>query len=77
MQKEMVRAEGLPKDFRKGNVLVVDDDEFSRDLLSRRLQRAGYDVIATGDGRGVPDLLEKREFRSGSAGCRNAFGQRT
>lgn len=62
MQKEMVRAENLPEDLRKGSVLVVDDDEFSRDLLSRRMQRAGYHVTATGDGGRVPDLLEKHIF---------------
>ncbi len=34
----------VPPDTGKGRVLVVDDDETNRDLLSRRLIRAGYTV---------------------------------
>jgi CheY-like chemotaxis protein len=33
-------------------VLVVDDDEIMRDLLTRILSRAGYDVVAANDGDG-------------------------
>ena len=62
MQQEMVQVKILLEEVRNGSVLVVDDDEFSRDLLSRRLQRAGYHVTATGDGREVSDLLDKHNF---------------
>jgi CheY-like chemotaxis protein len=32
-------------------VLLVEDNEMNRDMLSRRLQRRGYDVIIAVDGR--------------------------
>lgn len=31
-------------------ILLVEDDEFSMDMLSRRLMRKGYDVIMASDG---------------------------
>ncbi len=46
-------------------ILLVEDNEMNRDMLSRRLQRRGYDVLIAEDGeRGVavataerPDLI--------------------
>ncbi len=46
-------------------VLLVEDNEMNRDMLSRRLQRKGFEVIVAGDGQqGVakasaesPDLI--------------------
>jgi two-component system, cell cycle response regulator DivK len=46
-------------------LLLVEDNEISRDLLSRRLKKRGYDVITAADGRqavasaqgGLPDLI--------------------
>ena len=32
-------------------LLVAEDDEFSRDMLVRRLQRQGHDVLSAPDGR--------------------------
>ena len=32
-------------------VLLAEDDEFSRDMLTRRLQKNGYEVFAVADGR--------------------------
>jgi CheY-like chemotaxis protein len=32
-------------------VLLSEDDDFSRDMLARRLQRSGYEVVAAPDGR--------------------------
>jgi len=35
-------------------ILLVEDNEMNRDMLSRRLQRQGYEVCAAGDGeRGI------------------------
>ncbi len=34
----------------EGNVLVVDDNEMNRDMLSRRLRRQGHTVDLAGDG---------------------------
>lgn len=31
-------------------ILLVEDNEMNRDMLSRRLQRRGYEVILAGDG---------------------------
>ncbi|MCA9979486.1 MAG: response regulator [Anaerolineales bacterium] len=46
-------------------ILLVEDNEMNRDMLSRRLKRKGYDVISATDGaRGIsmaqsetPDLI--------------------
>ena len=36
-----------------GTLLVVDDDELNRDMLSRRLERKGYSVAVGPDGPGA------------------------
>lgn len=46
-------------------ILIVEDNELNRDMLARRLQRAGYDVALASDGEEgvalalqlVPDLV--------------------
>jgi CheY-like chemotaxis protein len=46
-------------------ILLVEDNEFNRDMLSRRLQRRGFDVAIAEDGQagieaarsGMPDLI--------------------
>ncbi len=43
-------------------LLVVDDDESNRDMLSRRLRKAGYEVESAEDGRRALDLLGKHVF---------------
>lgn len=37
-------------------VLLVEDNEMNRDMLSRRLERKGYQIIFAGDGRQAIDL---------------------
>ncbi len=32
-------------------VLLAEDDDFSRDMLTRRLQKAGYEMVTATDGR--------------------------
>jgi diguanylate cyclase (GGDEF)-like protein/PAS domain S-box-containing protein len=44
--------------LRSGSILVVDDNEMNRDVLSRRLQRQGYDVSLAENGRAALALLE-------------------
>lgn len=46
----------------QSSVLVVDDVEANRDLLSRRLQRQGYIVTMAENGRQAIDLLQERTF---------------
>ena len=40
-------------------LLVVDDDELNRDLLSRRLERAGYRVVVAEDGYKALGMLRR------------------
>jgi two-component system, cell cycle response regulator DivK len=40
-------------------LLLADDDEFSRDMLVRRLERQGFEMIAAADGREA--LIAARE----------------
>ena len=32
-------------------LLLAEDDEFSRDMLVRRLERSGYEILSAADGR--------------------------
>jgi sigma-B regulation protein RsbU (phosphoserine phosphatase) len=45
-----------------GTLLVVDDNEMNRDLLSRRLQRRGYEVSVAAGGAEAIDFLESQAF---------------
>ena len=45
-----------------GRILVVDDDENNRDLLSRRLKRIGYDAEVARDGQDALRLIDARDF---------------
>src|SRR5437764_262652 len=44
------------------SLLVVDDNEMNRDMLSRRLQRKGYAVTLAGDGREALDKIGATRF---------------
>jgi CheY-like chemotaxis protein len=42
-------------------ILLVEDNEMNRDMLSRRLQRKGYDVVIAVDGKeGIVMALSER-----------------
>jgi PAS domain S-box-containing protein len=43
-------------------LLIVDDNELNRDVLSRRLQRLGYRVVTAADGQHALALLDSQEF---------------
>jgi sigma-B regulation protein RsbU (phosphoserine phosphatase) len=45
-----------------GHLLVVDDDEFNRDMLSRRLRRDGYSVQTAANGVEALRLLRAESF---------------
>jgi sigma-B regulation protein RsbU (phosphoserine phosphatase) len=47
---------------RRGLVLVVDDNEMNRDMLSRRLQRQGHQVEIATQGREALAMIETRKF---------------
>jgi sigma-B regulation protein RsbU (phosphoserine phosphatase) len=45
-----------------GKLLVVDDDELNRDMLSRRLERKGFQVAVSADGAGALALIADQPF---------------
>jgi adenylate cyclase len=46
----------------QGLVLVVDDNEMNRDLLSRRLQRQGFTIMMAEDGQQALDKMRSQSF---------------
>jgi serine phosphatase RsbU (regulator of sigma subunit) len=48
--------------FRGGNLLVVDDNELNRDMLSRRLNRQGHFVEVAINGREALEILAAQAF---------------
>jgi DNA-binding response OmpR family regulator len=46
----------------KKSVLVVDDDDAIRTLVSRVFARKGYDVVSASDGDEAIDLLKRQSF---------------
>lgn len=47
---------------RQGRLLLVEDDDMSRDMLARRLERRGYAVEAVRDGRLALERLAAEEY---------------
>jgi adenylate cyclase len=45
-----------------GSLLVVDDQESNRDMLSRRLERRGYTVAVAEDGRQALEMITTQKF---------------
>ena len=44
------------------SLLVVDDNEMNRDMLSRRLERQGYRVTVAVDGRQALEFLNRDDY---------------
>ena len=42
-------------------ILLVEDNELNRDMLIRRLNRAGIEVVAAGDGQEALDLMRSEQ----------------
>ena len=53
LRRRPPRAKGTDRDKSKGmtKVLLVEDNEMNRDMLSRRLTRRGFDVVFAVDGK--------------------------
>ena len=49
-------------DEQQGLILVVDDNEMNRDMLSRRLQRQGYETLLAEDGLQAIELMTTHDF---------------
>jgi diguanylate cyclase (GGDEF)-like protein len=45
-----------------GVVLVVDDDEMARDVISRRLERVGYAITTAAEGHEALELIARQQF---------------
>jgi diguanylate cyclase (GGDEF)-like protein len=45
-----------------GSLLIVDDEEMNRDMLSQRLELKGYVVTAASDGRQALTLIDRHPF---------------
>ena len=60
----VIRAAGLERgrSAERGRILVVDDNAANRDLLSRRLTRAGHEVVEAEGGGSALALLEQETF---------------
>jgi len=43
-------------------ILLVEDNEMNRDMLTRRLERKGYDVLIAVDGDEASRLIESASF---------------
>ncbi len=43
------------------NILLVEDNEMYRDMLTRRLQRKGYEVIIASDGEEAVRMAQSQE----------------
>lgn len=56
------QAAFAPETPRRGFLLVVDDNEMNRDMLSRRLQRQGYTVDVAVNGREALAMLRASKF---------------
>ena len=50
-----------------GSLLIVDDEEMNRDMLSQRLELKGYKVTAADDGRRA--LVADRATRPSTSSC--------
>jgi CheY-like chemotaxis protein len=58
-----VRADRAPTAYTgPGTLLVVEDSELNRDVLTRRLERQGHAVTAVANGREALDMLRAQRF---------------
>jgi signal transduction histidine kinase len=55
-------AEGETRASEQGLILIVDDNEINRDLLSRRLERQGYTVAVADSGHRALEMLAAEKF---------------
>ena len=46
----------------QGNLLVVDDNQFNRDLLARRVKRQGHLISSASDGFQALEMMRNQPF---------------
>jgi class 3 adenylate cyclase/CheY-like chemotaxis protein len=61
-QPEIVRPSAQPGSDSRGLLLVVDDNEGNRDMLTRRLQREGYSVVQAEGGHQALRMVREQDF---------------
>jgi sigma-B regulation protein RsbU (phosphoserine phosphatase) len=61
-QRKDVEDEGLEPASRPGRILVVDDNVFNREILSRHLERQGHAVRVASDGVTALEALRAESF---------------
>ena len=44
------------------SILIADDNEANRDVLSRRLEKQGYTVATASDGQQALDMMALEDF---------------
>jgi hypothetical protein len=60
--RPLIKAEADTVQADHGSLLVVDDQEINRDMLSRRLERRGYSVAVAEGGRQALEMITTQQF---------------
>ena len=56
-----IKENAVEMDKKKNKLLLVEDNEMNRDMLSRRLQRSGFEVVVAEDGaQGIAIVRSER-----------------
>ena len=55
-------SRGRGNDEQSGTLLVVDDNEMNRDMLSRRLAKRGHQVLVAEDGHRALEMIDEHDF---------------
>ncbi len=53
----------------KERILVVDDEETVREMVSKIINLIGHEVVTTGNGREALEILRSRAFQHPDHGC--------
>jgi CheY-like chemotaxis protein len=54
-----IRASAVEETRTMATILVVEDNEENRDMISRRLQRRGYRVVHAADGQEAVEMAAR------------------
>jgi CheY-like chemotaxis protein len=52
----------MPEDNKPENILLVDDDEFIRDIYSTKFSESGVDVTTAENGKRALEMLAEKDF---------------
>ena len=57
-----LELDGHENEFGRARILIVDDNEINRDMLSRRLKKLGHDYLMAENGEQALAMLEQHRF---------------